>query len=197
MRVLLFISLAAAVLLALNPSFAKDELKPLRDYNRFTKEMRRVPRDERAAETKRRALEYLEAWKASGRAATGSARYALAQFQQDAELFKDAAASYRAVRAGGAAKPKTRDYAATAEAGLLTLAAFRDEVGMAAIDKATEDLMAYADKMIEKDRQRSRGKLLGVLAILHTKAEREFGYRPRPIMDSIRDAYAWFDSGAG
>jgi len=172
MRVLLSISLAAAMLLAPISSFAKDELKPLRDYNRLTKEMRRVPRDERAAETKRRALEYLDAWKASGGKATGSARYAIAQFQQDAELFKDAAASYRAVRADDAAKPKTRDYAATAEAGLLTLAAFRDEVGMAAIDKATNDLMAYADKLIEPDRQKSRGKLHGLVAILHTRAGR-------------------------
>ena len=106
MRVLLFISLAAAVLLVPNASFAEDELKPLRDYNRLTKEMRRVPRDERAAETKRRALEYLDAWKASGRKATGSARYAIAQFQQDAELFKDAVAGYQAVRADDTTKPR-------------------------------------------------------------------------------------------
>ena len=171
MRLLLSLSLALLMLVPV-PSFAEDELKPLRDYNRMTKEMRRVPRDERAAETKRRALEYLEAWKASGQTATGTARYAIAQFQEDAGLYKDAMENYRGVRTGTAAKQKSRDFAATAEANLLSYAALRNEIGMEAIDKATADLVAYAAEMTEPDRARSRGKLRGVLAILHTRAWR-------------------------
>lgn len=173
MRVPLSVLLVVAVTLASLPSSAEEDLSPLRDYNRLTKEMKGVPRDERAAETKRRAVEYLDAWTATGRTATGSARYALAQFQQDAERYKDSVEGYRAVRMDETAKQKTRDFAATAEANLLTFDSLRDEIGMEAIDKATMDLAAYAGQMTEPDRQKSRGKLMGVLAILHTRAGRD------------------------
>ena len=203
MRIVLPLLLAVALVTVPTASFAKDKkLKPLKDYNALSKAMRRVPAHERDEETKRRANEYLDAWKASGRKATGTSRYALAQFEQAAGRLKDAVEGFRSVRNDTEAKAKTRDFSATGEANLLTFAGLRDEIGMEAIDKATMNLCAYADTMEGDSRKKSRGKLRSVLAILHTaagraKASREMrlkivagdskslGTHVRPIMQSL------------
>ena len=148
-----------------SPAWAKDELKPIKDYNRFNKETGRLDPGER----KQRALDYLEAWKASGKEATGTTTYAIAQFQQAAGLLKDAFAGFRAVRTNDELKKKFRNYAANAEANLLTFAAFRSELGPEALDKATEELVAHADGVDDK---KAQNKLRGILAMLHTAAVR-------------------------
>ena len=164
MRILLSTLLAAAFLFVPSPVLAKEKkLKPIGDYNKFNKSMRRATPEER----RDAAQEYLKKWAASGRAAKGTTRYGLAQWQQAAEEFKLAFEGFRSVRSDDEVKEKSRDYAVTAEANVLMFAKFRRELGDDALDKAIADLEKYGRTMEGKGRAKSRGKLYGLLAMLH------------------------------
>ena len=162
MRVILSLLIIAGLFAAPQPLFAKDKLKPISDYNRIMrKEMKRATPEEKKAA----AIEYLDAWKATGRSASGTARYALAQFQQVAERYKDAAAGFKAVRTDDEVKAKFRHMSARAEAGLLTLPGFLGATDPVVVDAMTKDLCTFAENTSEK---KDRNKLRAILATAYT-----------------------------
>lgn len=176
MRSFLFFLGAVACLVALPaalcldaPQAAADEvLKPTKAYSAFLKETRRLSPEEQ----KERAEAYIAAWEGTGQKATGAQRYALAQFQQVAERFKDAAIGFRTVMQDSEVKPRTRDYAASAEAGVMLFAETRQALGQAGVDEAVARLEKYADGMTSDSQQRTQAKLRSALARLHSLAGR-------------------------
>jgi thiol-disulfide isomerase/thioredoxin len=173
MRSFLVFATALLSLFVVSGLAAGDEvLTPNKAYGAHLKAMRQVPGSEQAEEGKRRALEYLEAWAATGKKATGANRYALAQFQQLAEQYDKAQEGFRVVQGDKGQKERTRDFAATAEAGVLLIGAHRAAIGQAAVDKALERLSAFAAGMTTDARLKSRRKLLTALARLEALSGR-------------------------
>ena len=152
---------------------ADEVLKPTKAYSAHLKAMRKVPRDQRAEEGRKRAIAYLEAWEATGQQVTGSQRYALAQFQQLAGQLEKAAAGFAAVQKDmSIKKDRTRDFGATAEANLLLDPGLREALGAKAVDDAVKRLTAYADAIPDGGRAKSRTKLRTLLARLHDASGR-------------------------
>ena len=150
---------------------AEEIRKPSKERGLFRKSSRNMSDEEKKAY----AIDYIAKWKASGQKTSAVSRYALAQFQQIAEQYKDAMDGFRATRTSTDAKmkDKTRDYGATGQAGLLLLPAVQEMLGQAGVDKVATELEAYAEKMLsDPSRLKSRHSVLTVLARLHTQAGR-------------------------
>ncbi|MDJ0521182.1 MAG: TlpA disulfide reductase family protein [Planctomycetota bacterium] len=165
----LVLLVAAALLLPASLLSAEDVLKPSKQMGLFRKQSRNMS----AEEKKQYAIDYIAKWKASGQKTSAISRYALAQFQQLAEEWSDARTGFRVTWKNAELKSRTRDYGATAEAGLLLFPEVQAQMGQEALDKAATELQAYAKDMLsDPSRAKSRGKLLTVLARLHTEAGR-------------------------
>ena len=164
-------TLAAATLVALValPVAVADEvLKPTKAQSAFRKAMRKVPGAQKEAEAKRRSIEYLKAWEASGKTPTPTDKYALAQFRQSAGEPARAAAEFQAVQTDQGVKEKTRDYAASAEAALLLNATVRGAYGKEKLAGCAERLGKYAAAMAgNPGRAKSRTTLMKILAQVH------------------------------
>ena len=164
-------TLAAATLVALValPVAVADEvLKPTKAQSAFRKAMRKVPGPQKEAEAKRRSIEYLKAWEASGKTPTPTDKYALAQFRQSAGEPARAAAEFQAVQTDQGVKEKTRDYAASAEAALLLNATVRGAYGKEKLAGCAERLGKYAAAMAgNPGRAKSRTTLMKILAQVH------------------------------
>ena len=140
-------------------------LKPTKAQTALRNDLKELPDSERDAEERRRSIEYLAQWKASGQKPTSADHYALAQFLQSAGRYKEAAEGFAGVQKDEGAKEKTRDYAATAEALLLLIPELRTELGAAGLGKIEARLEAYAEEMAASPaRSKGRVKVLSVLA---------------------------------
>lgn len=169
-RSLLVSTLAALLVLptAWVPAVADEVLKPTKAQSALRKALRRVPAGEKEAEAKKRSIEYLKAWEASGKTPTPTDKYALAQFRQSAGEPVRAAKEFRAVQTDEAVKEKTRDYAASAEALLLLDPTVRGAYGRDELAACTARLGAYADAMASNPgRSKGRTTLMRVLAQVH------------------------------
>ena len=173
MRLRLTTALALSTLVALaslgGPTAdAEEVLKPTKAQSALRKALRRVPGPQKDAEAKRRSIEYLKAWEASGKTPTPTDKYALAQFRQSAGEMVRAAAEFQAVQTDQEVKEKTRDYAASAEAALLLDATVRGAYGQEKLATCAARLSKYADAMAENPgRSKGRTTLMKLLAQIH------------------------------
>jgi thiol-disulfide isomerase/thioredoxin len=176
-RLRLVLALATCSLL-LPVAAAADEasgasLNPTKAYGKLVKKTRRMRGAERAEAMKADAQAFLEAWKASGRTATGDHLYSLAQFHEAAGDPSAAVAGYQQVQLDGSLADRTRDLAARNEANLLMDDGLRASMGATALDAATERLCSYAGTMKGDARKKHRATLRMVLADLHEKSGRD------------------------
>lgn len=142
-------------------------LKPTKAHHAMSVALRRVPHRQRDAEKRRRSIEYLKRWEASGRKPTPTDRYALGQFLEAAGRLKEAAEHFRTVETDPGCSEKAQDYAASAECGLLCREELRKEIGDSAVEDGAKRLDDYARKMAgDPGRMRTRVTLLSNLAYL-------------------------------
>lgn len=155
-------------LLAVPVASAEEVLKPTKAQSALRKALKKVPGPQKDAEAKRRSIEYLEAWEASGKTPTPTDKYALAQFRQSAGEVVRATREFRAVQTDEAVKEKVRDYAASAEALLLLDPTVRGALGEEQLAACAARLGTYADAMAANPgRAKSRTTLMKVLAQVH------------------------------
>ncbi len=160
---------ALALLLVMPAVATADEvLKPTKAQSALRKELRKVPQGKKDSYAKEKAIEYLKAWKASGRKPSAADGYALAQFRQSAGEPVKALEEFRAVMNNGDAKEKTRDYAATAQALLLLKPEVRDTLGKDGLAKAVGVLETWSKGMAgNPGRAKGLTKLMTQLASVH------------------------------
>lgn len=168
MRLRSLLALILGLALATPLVFADEVLKPTKAQSAMRKAMRKVPSNQKADEAKRYSIEYLAAWKASGRTPTPTDKYALAQFRQSAGEPVQAAREFRAVQIDEGVKEKTQDYAASAEAALLLDPTVRGAFGKDELGRCAERLGKYADAMAANPgRAKNRTTLMKILARVH------------------------------